>query len=103
MVLSRLSVVVELSDFSVRIKRGAIITMQKSNATMVFISPNTSFAKPVSMTLLKIDVFSNNTTETIIRFVTSCRLAALSLPKPKWRTKIPFGRRIAKTKLKNHQ
>ena len=103
MVLSRLSVVVELNDFSVRIKRGAIITMQKSKATMVLISPNTSFAKPVSMTLLKIDVFSNNTTETIIRFVTSCRAAALSLEKPKWQTKIPFGRRVAKTKLKNHQ
>ena len=51
--------------------RGAIMAIQKINATMVFISPKTSLASPESITLLKIDVFNNKTTETIMRFVTS--------------------------------
>ena len=84
-------------------KRGAIMAIQKIKATMVFNSPSTSLAKPLSMTLLKTEVFNNNTTATIIRFVTALSFSASSWEKPKWRTEIPFGRKSASTKLKNHQ
>ena len=101
--LSRWSWLVWPKAFDALLKRGAMMTIQKTNAMMVFTSPSTSSAKPLSITSLNTEVFNNNTTVTMMRFVMACSFAAASCVKPKWCTKMPFGRNTARTKVKNHQ